>query len=248
MTQTAWQLFHRLHLNQPPEIKIFYCKIDALLRLSLHHSKKYHKYAKEKNKIFTKDDFSIAFLSSDEMARLNNFKSLKKQIEWLSGRFLLKHAVCLFTGETVDPAGIKVSYRREGAPFLPGLPWIDVSLSHCREYVTAALCCNPDCGIGIDMEKFNYNLDDAFLKTAFTVEERKSMAGTPEEIFTKWTIKEAFLKYIKRGFNERLHSVEVFCDNIRYRGRQSDATFYWKKLDREYIVSLVTGPAVGTGS
>lgn len=42
---------------------------------------------------FSPKDFARLFLSPEEMAQLNGFKVLKKQVEWICGRFAVKSLV-----------------------------------------------------------------------------------------------------------------------------------------------------------
>ncbi|MEA2060054.1 MAG: 4'-phosphopantetheinyl transferase superfamily protein [Thermodesulfobacteriota bacterium] len=69
------------------------------------------------------------------------------------------------------------------------------------------------------------------------------MALTPCNIFKKWTVKEACLKYIKLGFNESLHRVEIIDDTILYHGQQVSVSVFSTIIHSNYAVSLVAGPA-----
>jgi len=96
--------------------------------------------------------------------------------------------------------------------------------------------------IGLDIEKSDYLPDNAFMKVAFT---QREIAGIrfnkSEEIMRLWTIKEAFLKYIGRGFNESLHSVEVLDHSVLYRGTRADILILSFNIDSRYVLSLIYG-------
>jgi len=210
-------------------------------------------YKKIANRYFGPSDFKIPFLSPRELATLNNFKAQKKQIEWLCGRFSLKTLV----NETLGPdsplsntplSHIQVAYQEKGAPFLSEYPDIPISLSHSGDYTAVALGEKGQITMGLDIERIGNTPDAAFMKTAFTRQEILHMAPTPHEIFRHWTLKEAFLKYIKMGFNENLHRVEIIDNQIFHHGKKQMLNLWSKTIDDRYILSLVTDPPFPPGN
>lgn len=235
-------------LQDDPEIKLWYCDIQSILKI-LFNTEKYPYFAENynivRNKIIDKHDFSISFLSDSELGTLNDFKSFKKQIEWLSGRFLLKNCLSLFVEDTGKLQNIFVSYEKEGAPFLPDFQGIKISLSHSGNIATVGVCSKQNIDIGIDIEQIRTKPDSNFLKTAFTQNEINSMDDTVEDILKKWTAKEAFLKYIKKGFNESLHKIEVIGEKIFHDKKEMQVKIYSEIIDNNYILSMVTGRSIG---
>ena len=201
-------------------------------------------YAVRKKRRFGPSEFTVEFLSKEEMDRLNGFKVLKKQLEWITGRFLLKTLVMRYAEKNVELKKILVSYHDLGAPFLPDFPFLDISLSHCRN-ITAAAAMPESCGnIGIDVEHIGPSPGDGFLRTAFTENEQKRVGTDPEKIFTNWTVKEAFLKQIKKGFNESLHAVEVLDGKVFYHGRPAPVEIDSRSVDSAYILTVLAGRSV----
>jgi 4'-phosphopantetheinyl transferase len=74
-----------------------------------------------------------------------------------------------------------------------------------------------------------------------TAGEIEAMAPGKEAVFRSWTLKEAYLKYIGKGFNQSLHHVEVLGDTIRHRGEVQKVVCRSWLLDRGYAVGLVSG-------
>ena len=225
-------------------IKLWYCEISSILELLFNiekHPKLVENYNIIRNQTIDKQDFLIPYLSDLELKTLNNFKSLKKQIEWLSGRFLLKSCLSLFLKDIDKLENIKVVYEKEGAPFLPGFPNIKISLSHSGNYAAVGICTDNNLDIGIDLEEFRKKPDKSFIKTAFTQNEIKSMDNTIEDILTKWTVKEAFLKYIKKGFNESLHRVEVIGKRVLYNQKEVQVSVFSEIINKSYVLSSVIG-------
>lgn len=202
-------------LSPKPGITIWYAGIPDIIHSILskdrYHNFKSHTFRTMVNETFQKDDFTISFLSDGEITTANSFKALKKQMEWISGRYLIKQMIHHIFLEDLSLDQIALSYLEQGAPFLTHHPDIPVSLSHSNDYTAVACCKNKHQTIGIDIEKIKKKPDANFMKIAFTQDEISNLKDNtgPVPVFKNWTIKEAYLKYIKKGFNESLHRVEI---------------------------------------
>ena len=228
-------------LSPKPDVTIWYSRIPDIID-SIFIKGRYPDFKSMVNEIFQKDDFINPFLNDDEISTINSFKALKKQIEWISGRYLIKQMMQHFFLENASLDQIMLSYLDEGAPYLTHHPDIPVSLSHSNDYTAAACCKNKDQTIGIDIEKIAKKPDAAFMKIAFTPNEilnLKDDAG-PVPVFKNWTIKEAYLKYIKKGFNESLHRVEVINNEIWHNKKKIDVDVYSTFIDDDYVLSFVS--------
>lgn len=190
------------------------------------------------------NDFKILFLSSEELIMVNGFRALKKQAEWLCGRVALKNLVNEILFPDIHPSDIQISYLEKGAPFLTHYPDIPISLSHSGEYTAVALSMNPRITLGIDIEKIGKVPDGFFMKTAFTQKEINHMTATAREIYRHWTLKEAFLKYIKMGFNESLHRVEIIDNKIQHQGEKQNLRSWSRVIEDQYILSIVADPVL----
>ncbi|MFO7885183.1 MAG: 4'-phosphopantetheinyl transferase superfamily protein [Desulfobacteraceae bacterium] len=224
-----------------PGIETGLLKISTALNPVLH-MKSYHSLNLFKNTFFEKQDFTPLFLSDSEIDIVNQFKSMKKQLEWMAGRLLVKRMVQAGHGPKKSLSQIQISHHEKGAPFLASSPGIKISISHSDDYAAAAVCSDKNQDIGIDIEKIGSLPDASFLNLAFTQKEINTMALTPSDIFKKWTVKEAYLKYIKLGFNESLHRVEIIDDTILYHGQKVRVSVFSTIIQNNYAVSLVTGP------
>jgi 4'-phosphopantetheinyl transferase len=223
-----------------PGIFIWYSRISGIID-SILHKGNYHNFRPMVNEIFKKDDFIQPFLSETELKTVNGFKALKKQVEWISGRYLIKKIIAYFFLQDIPLDEITLSYLNEGAPFVSCRPEIPISLSHSNDYT--AVACNVDTThpIGIDLEKIASMPDQYFLNTAFTQNELLTLEKEAPSVFKNWTIKEAYLKYIKKGFNESLHKVEVIHDEIFHHHIKADVDIFSHAIDSNYILSLITG-------
>lgn len=232
---------HKLPVNTlspKPGVTIWYAGIPLIIQSIFGDRKVYHTRP-QMNETFKKEDFITPVFSQAELHTINGFKALKKQIEWISGRYLIKRMAQHIFLKTVPLDQITLSYLDEGAPFLANAPDIPVSLSHSNDYTAVACCKDRHRTIGIDIEKIGKKPDVFFLKTAFTQNEILNLKDDAALIFKHWTIKEAYLKYIKKGFNESLHKVEVINNEIRHNRIKVDVEVYSTFID-EYVLSLVS--------
>ncbi len=197
----------------------------------------------------TAADFARPLLASSEIARVNTFKSLKRQIEWTAGRLAAK---TLGQSLAEDPAGLadlKVAHAPQGAPYLERRPELSLSISHAHDYAVAGLHQHTDTVIGLDIEK-HQPLDIAImLRTAFSAREGRRMdpADRPR-FFACWTLKEAYLKYLGRGFRESLKQIEILGEARIVDHGEPVAGLAVRVLQPfpTYTLAIVSGPRPST--
>lgn len=181
----------------------------------------------------------LEFLSPEERAQVERFASLKKQVEWLCGRLAAKTAVAAAAGVGLDLKHIGLAYEKEGAPYVRALPDLPLSISHSGAWAGAVV--GGRGRIGLDMERISPDDLQFLLKAGFTQGERSALVGaSPETVIRHWTLKEAFLKFIGKGFNESLAAVEVIDSRLHHHGRPiENLTVIQNPLGRDYMMSLV---------
>ncbi|MDA3791350.1 MAG: 4'-phosphopantetheinyl transferase superfamily protein [Desulfobacula sp.] len=226
-------------LSPKPGITIWYAGIPEIIH-SIFKKEAHPDLRVLLNQLFKKQDFIKPFLSHEEISTINGFKALKKQMEWISGRYLIKQMMQqLFLGNaSLDQ--ITLSYLDQGAPFLTTNPDLPVSLSHSNDYTASACCKDKKQTLGIDIEKITKKPDAYFMKTAFTQNEILNLKDDAAQIFKNWTIKEAYLKYIKKGFNESLHRVEVINNEILHNNNKINVDVFSTFINDDYVLSLVS--------
>jgi len=222
-----------------PGVTVWYSRIPDIMAL-IFNKGTHHNFRAKVNETFKKDDFIKPFFSDGEISTINSFKALKKQVEWISGRYLIKQMIQHFFLENSCLDQITLSYLDQGAPYITNHPDIPVSLSHSNDYATTACCNDKRQTIGIDIEKITKKPDIYFMKIAFTQNEILYLKDDAVEIFKNWTIKEAYLKYIKKGFNESLHSVEVINNEVWHNKKRVNVNLYSTFIDGDYVFSLVS--------
>lgn len=222
-----------------PGITIWTAKITDVLSATLAKDRQ-PQPEPLKQIMFLENSFTRQLLIPSEINTLNGFKAFKKQKEWLGGRLLMKMMVQHFFLPDTPLDHITLDYHEQGAPYITCDPSIGISLSHSHNYTAAACTVNPHQTIGIDIEKIADKPDVNFLKTAFTHKEIAHMPDDAQSIFRNWTIKEAYLKFIKKGFHEPLHQVEVIDGNIWHRRQLIDVSVYSTTVGCHHVLSLVS--------
>ncbi|ACN16275.1 putative phosphopantetheinyl transferase [Desulforapulum autotrophicum HRM2] len=223
-----------------PGVKVCCMTITSFLEVCLA-GKDFTNFHTQRNLSFKPDWFSRDFLSMGEIDTINRFKSLKKQIEWMAGRFLVKIMVEQTFDTPVALTEITIDHQDQGAPFLRGYPDLRISISHSGDYAGVALTIQTDMDMGVDIEQIGKAPDPGFMRLAFTQREIQAMETTPRKIFTHWTVKEAFLKLIKKGFNQSLHQVEIIGNTILFKGEKTPVTVVSRPLGTNYAISVVIG-------
>lgn len=182
-----------------------------------------------------------------EIRTANGFKILKKQAEWLAGRLAVK----LLVGRLLSPGSclhdITVSSGETGAPVLDTFPHVPVSISHSHDYAVAGLRSEKSPAFGLDIEKMVPLEFTAVEKTAFSENESALAVNDPVMFFRIWTAKEAYLKYIKKGFYENLKDVEILENQIFHHQMPVTGVCMISKIfQNDYMFTLVweSGPDI----
>ena len=261
-SNTSKLLCRQRIIKPEPGLEIWYCLISDLMDI-VFLKKNYSTSSLQRGIFFEENDFIPEFLSPEELETINGFKALKKQIEWTAGRFLIKNMVNelfwnayvnasdipfdheKFSISSVDEKNIRlcdiiISHHEQGAPFLEKWPFVKISISHSGAYAAASLCVAKGKDPGLDIEKIGPVPDSSFMKFAFTEKEIANMQQCPEDVFKRWTVKEAFLKYIKKGFNESLHNVEILDGQIFHEGDKVDVSVFSTIVGNKYALSMVS--------
>lgn len=190
---------------------------------------------------FRHEDFSIMFLSDEELARLNSFKALKKQTEWMCGRFAAKTLAIKNMPDSFTPLpDIRVLNTTKGVPYMPDLPGYAVSISHSHEHAMAALVIRPEYRIGIDIEKISQINSSGFMNLAFSEREIRHIGKSDSMTITSsWSMKEAILKLIGKGFHHPLKHAEIIDNSVFIDGVRNDSIIHRSmSLDKEFVLSI----------
>ena len=188
----------------------------------------------------TPDAGRVDFLNRSDISQLNGFKSLKKQVEWIGGRYALKTLAVAVLPGAGRPEQVGVACEARGASYLVDRAEISVSISHAGDYAAAGICLAAGKRMGLDIESMTGNGLEDVKRVAFTEREAAAAGDSREQAFRIWTRKEAYLKFIKSGFGESLKRVDVSGTDIRHGGLPVNGlSIQTLKLAEHYLLSVV---------
>lgn len=138
----------------------------------------------------------IRLLDAGERARYDRLKLPKKQLEFLTGRTLLKHTLADRLG--IDPHAVSLALTATGKPYLCDTmhqEMLHFNLSHANGRYLIGL---SDCPIGVDIELIR-PITFAQVSPFLNPTELYQLLQTPEterarSFFQLFTAKEAFIK------------------------------------------------------
>ncbi|MGA9119674.1 MAG: 4'-phosphopantetheinyl transferase superfamily protein [Bacteroidota bacterium] len=176
-------------------------------------------YANPRN--VTEDDFAAfdRILSPAERETLSRYHRWDDQREYGLAHALLR----LQLGDHLElpPGELRIERTQWDKPYLAGPVSpveLDFSISHAHDCVASGICDSG--GIGIDVESCDRDPGiDSIAGLCLTAGEQRSLQGVPADarkrvFMTIWTLKEAFLKAIGKGFSIPPTEVEFDIDAI----------------------------------
>ncbi|SIR32149.1 4'-phosphopantetheinyl transferase [Rhizobium sp. RU20A] len=149
-------------------------------------------------------------LPDAERQEASRYLRAEDRDRFLLGRLILRDLIHTSTGLPVS--AIVLKRDSHGRPFLPADPDLDVNLSHSGDRVAAAV--GRGLRVGIDVEQHRTGLDIVAIgRQVFTPYERAVIAaagsGALAAFFTQWTLKEALIKALGRGFLDDPRRIEI---------------------------------------
>lgn len=183
------------------------------------------------------------WMTPDELETVQGFKALKRQVEWLAGRLAVKTLVGACLEAKLPPMDITVSHEPQGAPYLPLFPGHCLSITHAGRWAAAAVSLDPDLALGIDIERLSIPATQGFLDLVFSPREQAALDWSDPLARTRaWTLKEAYLKYIRRGFHRSLRRVELIDGKLLDGGRLAPVQWTVARTVPDYLLAVVFGP------
>jgi 4'-phosphopantetheinyl transferase len=160
-------------------------------------------------------------LSPEECARMVRFLSPRKQVEFGSTRYALRHILARYLA--LAPQDVPISLGQHGKPQLspPVLAQhgLHFNLSHCARLALCLLARDRQVGVDVEVMKPERPMD-ALARRFFAPAEAETLAALPPEWYTRgfyrcWTAKEAYVKALGKGLHLPLDSFSVDADPRR---------------------------------
>lgn len=195
-------------------------------------------FRREKSVYFDSAGALGRYFSDTDFQKINNFKILKKQVEWMAGKIAVKKLAALSLNENENK--IKISAEQSGAPFLDDYPEIRISISHSERYAVAGIGFNRQI-VAVDIEKIEEGRMQTIGRVAFSKKELEELKDKSDEShYIAWTVKEAFLKYIGKGFAEGLKKVEFLKGSIYHHEKKVEGLLIDSRvLSDNYAFTLI---------
>lgn len=160
------------------------------------------------------------YFSPGDMSVINRFKVLKKQAEWMAGKAAVK-TLAARAGLAAE-ADLVISAEKGGAPYLADFPDVAISISHSGDYAVAAMDTRGN-NLAVDIEAIEEGRMQNIMRVAFSKREIERYKDSDDAtLYLNWTAKEAYLKYIKKGFAEGLKGVEILDGRVFHHGLPLD--------------------------
>lgn len=168
------------------------------------------------------------YFSDSDFLTVNRFKILKKQVEWMAGKIAVKKLVARLSGEKEKT--IAISAEKSGAPFLDDFSEMMISISHSERFAVAGVGIKKH-RVAVDIEKIESGRMKTIGRVAFSDRELDELKGQNDEWhYLAWTVKEAYLKYIGKGFAEGLKKVEFLNGSIYHHGKKAEGIVIDSKI------------------
>ncbi len=191
-------------------------------------------------------------LSANELVHWRyNGGTISRRHEWLMGRIAAKDAVrsCLREryGRKWAAADVMIETDDAGKP-IPQGPWrrhcgamMDVSITHNPDLVVAVAA--PNAHVGLDIERCNRRLTDAFIDGAFRAEEQEIAAESGEgaiALMRFWCAKEALSKALGTGLRYGTSDLLVRSYDISAGRIELELTGLWCEVFPDLKGKLLT--------
>ncbi|PYG85773.1 phosphopantetheinyl transferase [Ruminiclostridium sufflavum DSM 19573] len=182
-------------------------------------------------KVFTKDENVWSAFSDGEKADQHKFKSPKKRIQWMAGRYagkmaFVKMAAVNDTGsdfKKIDLKQIRILNGLNSAPYIEGYPGLNISISHSYPYCVAVVSQRR---IGVDIENTISEIKSllGFYYTENEIKELNKLyyPGNDDKACEVnclatlyWTRKEAVSKLYRLGMNMDFHEIDTVYNIIK---------------------------------
>lgn len=183
-------------------------------------------------------DKLIAHFGEGAAQRLGRISSKEARARSASGLLSLKALTDRFLPVGAD---LSISYGELGKPRFENLTQ-GFNISHSGGLAAAALACDGEYPVGIDIEQIDLARDIRRISERFFLgkeAERISAAGyTPDAFYEIWTAKEACVKLYGASLSTALSELDTI--SLQESGKVSFTRSRLTHKDKEYILTVAT--------
>lgn len=200
-------------------LEIQYEQIDKEVSLYVFELTKYNKSDEL--------DYFFSLLNKEEYNKIQNISTVKKQIEKVIQRGILKEL--LGTTANIQPDRILIGKTDKGKPFLINKN-IPFNYSHSGNYFMTALAKSGEVGVDIQVPrtlKYGYPLLVFSSEEKRLYEQLPTLSKKKKFFYQVWTSKEAFVKATGDGITVNLDEIDLWKSEgllkekyINYQGKK----------------------------
>lgn len=133
----------------------------------------------------------------------------------------------------IEPTEIQIEIDNYGKPYLLNYPAIDFNISHSGEYVVLAVAVGKK--IGIDIELIDEHIDLTIKSIVFNECEER-IINNYYDFFVLWSKKEAYLKCLGLGFNNKIYQHTKLNNQWLESFNQHEIITF--NFEKDYILSI----------
>ena len=162
-------------------------------------------------------------LSIDEEKLISSINNQKVKRNTLASKVLKRHFLSLYCDGEVAPADwiFKTStcHKPGLVQITHGKPQVFFNVSHCENVFAIAISSKGE--VGLDIESYDFKIDDHLAQTVFTDSEMAKSQGADtrskqNHYLRLWTIKEAYAKYLGLGISLDFKGINIVSRSESY--------------------------------
>lgn len=161
---------------------------------------------------FSSFEMHYDLINEEDWRAIRKYRHLEDQQIRIISTLFPKLLIGAYLNE--NPHNISFNTNEHGKPLLKNDPSFFFNIAHNRNYFL--FICGPKaCGVDVEQQK-QIPLERYFLEDIFHTDELACIERSPvrEDAFFKlWVLKEAYLKRLGTGIQEKLHTISIFRKN-----------------------------------
>lgn len=190
--------------------------------------------------IQTPIDILFETLSKEEQIIANSFYKLKDKNNYIYSHAYLRLLLSKFYSN-IEPSQWEFTKNGYGKPYISSEHNIELffNISHSDNYLAVIFDTKNECGIDIQ-ESGGIVIDKGIVDLVLSKREKEIYYSSEDResiFYTFWTLKEAYLKALGRGFSLSPDSVDFSDINDIGEIRKGDYNLKTKRLDDDLFIS-----------
>ena len=165
------------------------------------------------NKEYTEEHIKplLGYISTESAMKIKGFRFFKDKLRTLYGELAARY---MCAGDGISPSQLVMARGEYGKPYFTNTD-LKFNISHSGKYIVCAVC---DGEVGVDIEEIT-KTDLSLARNIFMPSEQKYIQSSKDKIkafYEIWTAREAYMKYVGKGFYLEQNSFETDIEKLIY--------------------------------